>query len=320
MESIFVQIASYRDPECRRTVADLFRKARHPERIFVGICNQIDADNDKELCCGPYPCADQVREIVVPAAGSRGVCWARHQAQKLHGGEDYVLLIDSHMRFIDDWDERFIEELKLCSSPKAAFTNYPAAYTPPDRLDMTNNAIVMVAKPFNRLGDLRFRSRVLTRPVDKPLRGAFIAAGFLFATAALMAEVPHDPYMFFAQEEIAMSLRLYTHGWDVFSPRTNLIYHFYFGSGESNQRRLHWQDNESWLELAQRSRRRFAALVSAKIDHTGEDALVDIEKYSLGSVRTLKQFEDFTGIDFTARRVSQKSQEGIFIEGIEKYV
>ena len=35
---------------------------------------------------------------------SRGACWARHEAQKLYNGEDYVLQLDSHMRFVQGWD------------------------------------------------------------------------------------------------------------------------------------------------------------------------------------------------------------------------
>ncbi|KAK3251917.1 hypothetical protein CYMTET_38765 [Cymbomonas tetramitiformis] len=36
-ERIFVSIASYRDPEALHTIRDLFDKADHPERIFVGV-------------------------------------------------------------------------------------------------------------------------------------------------------------------------------------------------------------------------------------------------------------------------------------------
>ena len=41
-KTIFVQIASYRDPECQWTVKDLFDKADHPERVYVGIFWQIN--------------------------------------------------------------------------------------------------------------------------------------------------------------------------------------------------------------------------------------------------------------------------------------
>ena len=320
MERIFIQIASYRDPECPRTVADIFHKAKHPERVFIGICNQVDLDNDRDCVTELNPFPGQVREILFPAIESKGVCWARHQAEKLYRGEEYFLMIDSHMRFIEAWDELFIRELKVCPSQKAILSHYPAAYTPPDRVNVMDNAIVMTATPFNRMGDLRFSSRVLKAPTDKPLRGAFIAAACLFASADLLSEVPYDPYLYFAQEEIAMSVRLFTHGWDVFSPRTNMIYHMYLQPGEAGNRRLHWEDHRDWLRLASAGRRRLEYLLTARTDGNSEDHLVDIQRYGLGTVRTLKEFEEFVGIDFAMRQTSQKALDGTFIENIDRYI
>src|SRR5580765_4114541 len=45
-ERIFVQIASYRDPECQWTVKDMFEKASNPERISVGIAWQYVIGED----------------------------------------------------------------------------------------------------------------------------------------------------------------------------------------------------------------------------------------------------------------------------------
>ena len=36
LEPIFLMIASYRDFQCRETIASAFAKADHPERLFVG--------------------------------------------------------------------------------------------------------------------------------------------------------------------------------------------------------------------------------------------------------------------------------------------
>ena len=33
-DTIFVQIASYRDPELQHTLQDLFKKAKRPENVF----------------------------------------------------------------------------------------------------------------------------------------------------------------------------------------------------------------------------------------------------------------------------------------------
>jgi hypothetical protein len=36
VETVFLMIASYRDFQCRETIASAFTKADHPERLFVG--------------------------------------------------------------------------------------------------------------------------------------------------------------------------------------------------------------------------------------------------------------------------------------------
>lgn len=42
LSRIFVSIAAFRDAECQWTMRDLFTKAAHPERVFVGVVWQID--------------------------------------------------------------------------------------------------------------------------------------------------------------------------------------------------------------------------------------------------------------------------------------
>ncbi|KAG6576494.1 c transferase [Phytophthora cinnamomi] len=46
--SIFVAIPSYRDSECRHTVDNLLAQASFPNRISVGICLQVDDDDDTQ--------------------------------------------------------------------------------------------------------------------------------------------------------------------------------------------------------------------------------------------------------------------------------
>jgi hypothetical protein len=41
-DTIFVQIAAYRDPELHPTVEDLFKKAKKPENITVSIAHDHD--------------------------------------------------------------------------------------------------------------------------------------------------------------------------------------------------------------------------------------------------------------------------------------
>ena len=127
---IFVAIASYRDTECQWTVKDLFEKATYPDRIFVGICWQFVPGEDDD-CFQVTTRPEQCRVLEFHARDSQGACWARHQGQTLWRGEDYVLQIDSHMRFVPGWDERLLEMLAACPSDRAVLSTYPPAYVPP---------------------------------------------------------------------------------------------------------------------------------------------------------------------------------------------
>ncbi|MBY0408419.1 MAG: hypothetical protein K2Q01_12075, partial [Rickettsiales bacterium] len=122
---IFVQIASYRDPECQWTVKDLFEKAAHPERITVGICWQFVKEEDGICFQQPYARPEQVRVHEVDARQGKGVCWARGLTQKLWQGEEYTLQIDSHMRFEPGWDSLLLDMLRDCKDERAVLTCYP---------------------------------------------------------------------------------------------------------------------------------------------------------------------------------------------------
>jgi hypothetical protein len=313
---IFVQIASYRDPECQWTVKDLFEKAKDPDRIFVGICWQHDPEEDQNYFkVSTRP--GQVRTALFHWKESQGVCWARHQTQLLWEGEEYTLMIDSHMRFEFDWDQKLIDDLALCPSPKAVLSNYPAGFMPPHTLEAGAKPTIQRPHPYED-GDIRFRGDNLDRFPEKPLRGAFIAAGLLFARSEVIREVPYDPYLYFNQEELSLAARLYTHGWDVYSMRQVLVYHLYVTDTAQNKRPLHWQENAKWAQMQERARKRMDHLMGYA---PSDDPTVtrDLMKYGLGFERTLEEFSAFCGIDFKRREISDWALRCGFIEDLHKY-
>lgn len=317
-QRIFVQIASYRDRECQWTVKDLFDKAAHPDRVFVGICWQAVPEIDDDCFLFETRPA-QVRVTRVDAKDSKGVCWARAETQKLWRGEEFTLQIDSHMRFAPGWDELLIAELAQCPSPKAVLSCYPCAYTPPNNLDPAPRHSVMTAQRFDENGEVRFKGDFLDTEPPRPLRGAFLAAGFIFARGDIIRDVPYDPYLYFNLEEISLAARLFTHGYDLYSAHTPIIYHFYNdGSAAVNDRPLHWSDNKNWEDLHHLSRARFHHLFGMeKTDNPA--ALADLDRYGFGTARSLRAFEEFTGIYFASRSVTDRAFHGLFIEDIEKY-
>ena len=125
---VFVVLAAHRDPEAQATIEDLFAKAVHPERVSVGVVWQVDDEVDGDCRIDPVSAPGADPSGTVPARRSLGVCWARYEAQRLWRGEEHVLHIDSHSRFVPGWDDQLRAELAACPSPKPYLTGYPGGY------------------------------------------------------------------------------------------------------------------------------------------------------------------------------------------------
>ncbi|MEM1153881.1 MAG: GlcNAc-transferase family protein [Pseudomonadota bacterium] len=299
-ETIFVQIAAYRDPELIHTLNDLFDKAAQPERITVGVVWQaVNGQDDRLLDVEALPGA--VRLIHIEAVESQGVCWARHRVQQLYDGEEYTLQIDSHMRFEQGWDDILIAMLEQCDSRMPLLTTYPPGYTPPHSLIRTT-ILSMRAKEFRPDGVLRFSS-VATAIDDapaKPTRGIACAAGFLFGRAQIIHDTPYDPNLYFFGEETSLTVRLWTAGWDFFHPNELVIYHYWSREGRST----HFDDDPAWKERDRIAKARVAHLLGTKQSSQAE-VLLDIDRYGLGTRRTLEDYQRFSGVDFRRKTIEE---------------
>jgi hypothetical protein len=302
---IFVSIASYRDTECQWTVKDLFEKASKPERVFVGLCWQFIREEDAD-CFLVRTRPDQCRSIEVDARESRGVCWARAQIQSLWQGEEYVLQIDAHSRFAQGWDELLLADLLACPTPRAVLSTYPATYVPPDKLGKDLIALI-TPKEFDHRGVMTQGSRGVPPPPPPaaPQPTPFIGAGTLFAPAAIIREVPYDPHIYFTGEEITLAARLWTHGWDIFTPTRVTVYHEY---SERPNKRRHWEDHKLWVKLSERGAERVRHLMGTEASKDPQ-VLQDIERFGLGSQRSLAQYEAFAKVDFKRKLIGGENPE-----------
>jgi hypothetical protein len=315
LPKIFVQIASYRDPECEPTIRDLYAKAKHPERINVALCWQYKAFTDDSLLKlgNDFP---NVTIDAVPYYESKGVSWARTRLQKKYAGEDYTLMIDSHMRFVQDWDELMIEELRACPSEKPVLSNRPSGYTPPDNVNLVVYAGVLKSSTFDKDGVVRVVGHRLGKEVSKPLVGAFVAAGYIFTLGKFINEIPYDPYHYFETEEITLSARIWTNGWDIFSPSKNFLYHRFFKNLPYEIWNFHWNDNPEWEALTNSSIDRYRHIFGMSLA-ANPYALIDIAKYSLGTKRSLAEYEAHCGINFRKMMVSDKALTAGFVNDDE---
>ena len=299
---IFVSIASYRDLQLVPTIEDLLQKANFPELLRFGICWQHGPE-EPEL---PYRDDPRFRILDVDWRASRGACWARAEIMKLWQGEDWFLQVDSHCRFAKDWDTKMLRTLAQTESPRPILSTYATPFTPAPLENLSGQPLMIAFQAFTPDGLPKLKPAEFADlpKVTHPLRARFLSAGFLFAPGFFVEEVPYDPELYFMGEEASMTVRAYTHGYDLFHPAEVLVWHDYMRIDA----RRHWGDHTAtseverpWTELDQASQRKVQRLL------LGEP----VASFGLGSARTLAAYEAYAGLSFTLRKAQLPTVRGL---------
>jgi hypothetical protein len=312
-DKIFVQIASYRDPELLPTIKNCIENAKYPERLTFGICWQHSEDDEWDTL-DEYKDNPAFTIMDVKWNDSLGLCWARHQIQKMYKDEKYTMQIDSHHRFIQDWDEEMIEMLKLTGSPKPILTSYAGMYDPKENKLLNQDPYKMVPDKFTPGGTILFYPHSIENweQLDKPIPARFVSGHFFFTIGEHCKEYHYDPNIYFAGDEISLSIRSYTLGYDLFHPHRLLIWHEYTREGRTK----HWTDfnnetkeaglvKDAWWDMDNESKRRLRHMLQE------EDNNIDLDIYGLGTVRSHHDYEIYAGIDFARRKLHPDAVKGL---------
>ncbi|WP_341226054.1 GlcNAc-transferase family protein [uncultured Arcticibacterium sp.] len=300
--TIFVQIASYRDPQLVPTLDDLFEKAEHDENLRVTVAWQT-SDEDTWDNLDKYLSDERVNVVKVPYQEAKGVCWARNLVQQHYNGEKYTLQLDSHHRFVEGWDVLLIdmlESLRNNGIKKPLLTAYIPSFDPEN--DPEGRAKEPWKMDFDRFtpeGVVFFLPSTIehAESLTLPVPARFYSAHFAFTIGLFSQEVQHDPSFYFHGEEISIAVRAYTHGYDLFHPHKIVAWHEYTRKG----RIKHWDDEKEWFVTNTYTHKRVKQLFG--ID--GEEKTNDFGLYGFGRVRTVADYEKFAGIRFKDRGVQK---------------
>lgn len=300
-DKIFVQIASYRDPQLLPTIRDCIEKADKPDNLVFAIAWQRAVEDEWDTLA-EFEDDPRVNVIVINHNESKGACWARYQTQEFYNGEQYVLQIDSHHRFAKGWDtecKRMISDLQMIGHAKPLLTAYLPSYDPDD--DPKARAQDVWQMNFDRFtpeGVVFMYPSVMEnwKKMKFPVPTRFFSAHFVFTLGEWNTEVRYDPELYFHGEEITLAVRSYTHGYDLFTPHKIVCWHEY----TRKNRTKHWDDHKDWTAVNEKSIRRVKSLLL--ID---DYPAADLGKYGFGTERTLEQYERYAGIRFRDRAVQQ---------------
>lgn len=297
-DKIFIQIASYRDPQLVPTIEDMINKAKNPENLVFGLCWQYDETEPVDM----FDDNPQFRVSKHHYSDSQGLGWARHITNTLYEDEEYTLQIDSHHRFVQDWDVIVLEDYKqaLTIAPKPIITTYCAPFDP-NSDETTWNPVPCLMSQYEFSGDRLLMSMPWYiqdyKTKTEVIRSRTISGHFYFTSGNFVKEVPYDPDIYFGgyTEETTLSVRAFTNGYDFFSPYRTVMWHEY----TRNYRPKHWDDHgkESQTKKTSGERDVFARNKTRQLFGTQEYG-IDMGVYGLGDDRTLHDYEVYGGFDF----------------------
>ena len=301
--TIFIQIASYRDPQLLLTLKDCIKNAKYPENLRFGIAWQHDS-KDKWDNIGEYAKDKRFKILDIDYKKSKGVCWARNQVQQLYNKEKYTMQLDSHHRFKKNWDDTLIKMLiglQDDGHEKPLLTSYLPSFDP------DNDPAARINVPWKMNFD-RFipEGAVFFIPASfdewdnkkSPLPARFYSAHFAFTLGIFCKEVQHDPNYYFHGEEISVAVRAFTHGYDLFHPHKVICWHEYTRKGRAK----HWDDDTEWGDRNNESHARNRKLF--QVDGQSKD--IDFGIYDFGTTRTLRDYEKYSGLSFRNRSIQKR--------------
>lgn len=307
-QTIFIQMAAYRDPELIPTITDAIARAADPRRLHFCVAWQHGDELAREAFA-PLESKARLTILDIPYADSQGACWARHRIQQEYDGEDFTLHLDSHHRFVDGWDRvciEMLEGLQASGVAKPLLTAYLPSFDPQD--DPAARQPDPWHLTFDRFipeGPIFFRPAAIPgwQDLQAPTRSRFFSAHFAFTLGAFARDVQHNPEFYFHGEEITLAVRAFTHGYDLFHPHRLVAWHEYTRRGRTK----HWDDHAStWgarnVSTHVQCRRLFG------MDEFRDDPAAVAEEqrgpYGFGRVRSLEDYERYAGISFGRRAIT----------------
>ena len=135
------------------------------------------------------------------------------------------------------------------------------------------------------------------------LRTLFWAAGMSFSRADTERIAPYDPHTeyLFSGEEILRAARYFTHGFNLYTPTENTIFHYYYRAGAPRNNRL----TSSQQHIESKSRNRILHLLGAS--PSGDYQAAEIDEYDMGCKREVKRYLQLAEVDLDHHKLKDKN-------------
>lgn len=292
--TIFISLASYRDPDLMNTVGSLLSNADNRSDLRFGIVNQQGRGKHDDFS----RISDVVKVNNIHYKDAKGAGYARKLAMELYDGEDYFFQVDAHMRFAKGWDTKFIDMYDWCVQDAGSRKVILSQYAAPFIVGSDNKDHYITGdKDFwdgpswtsviNSWAGVWAGHRQEIADLSHPAPSHTVLGALLFSHGELVNDIPYDERISFMGEELCLAIRAYTRGYSLYAPNEMLAHHFY----KREDRPKIWQDNvggRSWTEIEMASQQ-----VQKRV-------LLGIEEgtFGIGDFDKYLEYQEMIGINF----------------------
>jgi Glycosyltransferase (GlcNAc) len=239
------------------------------------------------------------------------------------------------MTFLQDWDAISVDMLQKAPSDKPVLSHYPPSHLA-DLEKLSKHPASRLCGPVfagsdleNQIVRLEGANDYDKVQLETPRFAPFTAAGYFVAYADFLREVPFDPFLpwIFMGEEIIMSARLWTAGYDIFSPVQNVVGHIYV----RRHKPKFWESvhrafspgvhNPLQGMVLNRIKYQLGYPEATKDMLKPKNLLTAVEQYSMGTARPLETYLELIGLDMMKKEVRYTAwcEKGTPPPGFEKY-
>jgi len=342
---IFITIASFRDRLCPRTLYNIFHKAEYPDRVRVAVVQQNNPTDDIDCLVGycvifqennpertDCPRQDQVFMERIHYKDAKGPVFARSIASDMIPDDaEFCMQVDAHMDFLPGFDTAMLNMWGSVNNEYGVLSTYVSDITTyeeeagglgvNDRHEVPHLCMIR----FHGGGQMprNWGTKCIVRATQPKLTNALWGAGLSFSKCHAERKAPNDPNLpfVFDGEEFSKAARLWTHGYDTYSPHRVYVFHDYHAS-QGDPKHSAWSSNQKMrgpappilsskddkllhkhhvmVKTEAQAWMRIRALINMPndYDHLQLDHLRK-SKFGLGDRRSINQLMEFSGLNTT---------------------
>ncbi len=209
------------DPTLPRTIQRALDKADNPDDLVFGVGLQYDVEPDLS-----FVPKNQLRKLSWKPDNRPGIVKIRYEISKLFDDEDYFLMIDSHMDFIDGWDTELINAIKHAQEINKSYRVILFPLNLYDGEAMGSRFDMEVAE----MDDFPFCVNAIPVNIryvpDTDIEQIpYMRVGQIFFDGNFIHEVGLDSISHYNQEQAYLGYRAFMSGWNTYQYHKSILVH-----------------------------------------------------------------------------------------------